>query len=96
MAQANFLQPARASLVEEWVEVIREEFPESAQGVDIAAFADGHINGYSVTAEIFTNMTDARRIAYAAWEQIFVLGQASVELMQEASRQIEDAQQESA
>jgi len=96
MAQANFLQPARASLVEEWVEVIREEFPESAQDVDIAAFADGHINGYSVTAEIFTNMTDARRIAYAAWEQIFVLGQASVELMQEASRQIEDAQQESA
>jgi multiple sugar transport system substrate-binding protein len=96
MAQANFLQPARASLVEEWVEVIREEFPESAQDVDIAAFADGHINGYSVTAEIFTNMTDARRIAYAAWEQIFVLGQASVELMKEASRQIEDAQQESA
>jgi multiple sugar transport system substrate-binding protein len=96
MARANFLQPARASLVEEWVEVIREEFPESAQDVDIAAFADGQINGYSVTAEIFTNMADARRIAYAAWEQIFILGQAPVELMREASRQIEDSQQESA
>jgi multiple sugar transport system substrate-binding protein len=96
MAQANFLQPARASLVEEWVGFVREEFPESARDVDIAAFADGHINGYSVTAEIFTNMADARRIAYAAWEQILTLGQAPVELMQEASRQIEDAQQESA
>jgi multiple sugar transport system substrate-binding protein len=95
MARANFLQPARASLVEEWVGVIREEFPESAQDVDIAAFADGHINGYSVTAEIFTNMADAKQIAYAAWEQIFILGQAPVELMQEASRQIEDSQQES-
>jgi multiple sugar transport system substrate-binding protein len=96
MAEANFLQPARASLLDDWVGFIREEFPESARDVDIEAFADGHINGYSVTAEIFANMDDARRIAYAAWEQIFILGVASVELIQEASLQIEEAQQETA
>jgi multiple sugar transport system substrate-binding protein len=96
MAEANFLQPARISLVGDWAGFIREEFPESARDVDIEAFADGHINGYSVTAEVFANMAEARRIAYAAWEQIFTLGQAPVELIQEASIEIEEAQRESA
>lgn len=92
MAHANFLQPARASLVEEWVRFIREEFPDKTKEVDIAAFADGHLNGYSVTAEIFPNMDDAKRIAYSAWDQIFTLGQAQVDGMRDVSRQIENAQ----
>ena len=92
MAQANFLQPARASLVEEWVGFIRQEFPEKGQDVDIAAFADGHINGYSVTAEIFTNMAEAKQITYDAWDQIFTLGQAPVSLMAEVCDQIQAEQ----
>jgi multiple sugar transport system substrate-binding protein len=55
MAKASFLQPARASLVDEWAAFVREEFPQKAKDVNIAAFADGHIKGYSVTAEIFAN-----------------------------------------
>jgi multiple sugar transport system substrate-binding protein len=92
MAKANFLQPARASLVDDWVAFIREEFPEKARDVDIAAFADGHINGYSVTAEVFANMDDARQLAYAAWDQIFILGQAPVALMVDVCQQIQAAQ----
>jgi multiple sugar transport system substrate-binding protein len=92
MAQANFLQPARASLVEDWVGYIREEFPEKAKDMDIAAFADGHVKGYSVTAEIFANMTDAKRIVYDAWEKIFTLGQAPVDIMKDVARQVEAAQ----
>ena len=92
MAQANFLQPARASLIEEWVSAIRQQFPERAREVDIAAFADGHVKGYSATAEIFANMADARRLARAAWEHIFTLGQARVDLMETTSRQIQAAQ----
>ena len=93
MARANFLQPARASLVDEWVGFIREEFPQKARDVDIAAFADGHLKGYSVVTEIFSNMEDAKRIAYAAWDQIFTLGQAPVERMKDVCRQIQEAQQ---
>jgi multiple sugar transport system substrate-binding protein len=93
MARANFLQPARASLVQEWVDFIRQEFPEQTQDMDIAAFADGQINGYSVTAEIFPNMAAAQRLASAAWQEIFVLGQTPVRQMIEVSRQIEAAQQ---
>ena len=93
MARANFLQPARASLVDDWVGYIREEFPEKAENMNIAAFADGHIKGYSVTGEIFTNMAEAQRIASAAWERIFTLGQAPVEQMQNVCLQIEAAQQ---
>ena len=92
MARANFLQPARASLVDEWVGYIREEFPEKSKDVDIAAFADGHIKGYSVTAEVFPNMGDATPIAYDAWDQILTFGQAPAEEMVSACRQIEESQ----
>ena len=92
MARANFLQPARASLVDEWAEFIREEFPEGARDVAIDAFADGHIKGYSVTAEVFNNMVDAERFAYNAWDQIFTLGQTSVDQMRAVCDLIEEAQ----
>ena len=92
MAKANFLQPARASLVDDWTAFIREEFPQKAKDVNIAAFADGHIKGYSVTAEIFANMDQAERLAYAAWHQIFTLGQVPVEQMRSVCQQIQAAQ----
>jgi multiple sugar transport system substrate-binding protein len=81
MAQASFLQPARASLVGEWVGFIRDEFPEKADEVDIAAFADGHLKGYSVTAEIADNMADVVQRTSAAWARIFTLGEAPVDEM---------------
>ena len=92
MARANFLQPARASLVDEWVSIIRDDFPEKAAEVDILAFADGHINGYSVTAEVFVNMKDARRIALDAWDRILTLGQSPLEDIRAACDQIQQAQ----
>jgi multiple sugar transport system substrate-binding protein len=92
MAKANFLQPARASLVDDWVGYIRDEFPGKAKDVDIAAFADGHIKGYSVTAEIFSNMQAARSLTYPAWDEIFTLGQTSLEEMVAVCQQIEEAQ----
>ena len=73
-------------------ELIREEFPIAAAEVDIAAFADGHLNGYSVTAEVFPNMADAAAIASAAWDRILTLGQGSVDEMEDVCAQIEAAQ----
>lgn len=95
MAQANFLQPARASLVGDWVEFIRQEFPAETKEMDIAVFADGHIKGYSVVAEIFPNMVEAKRIVYSAWDQIFLLGEQPVDLMKDISRQVDEAQKAS-
>jgi multiple sugar transport system substrate-binding protein len=92
MARANFLQPARISLVDAWSDVIREAFPGKITNRDIAAFADGHLKGYSVTAEVFANMADAKRLADAAWDQIFALGKAPVEQIKATCRQIEAAQ----
>ena len=94
MARANFLQPARASLVEDWVGFIRAEYPDQTKEMDIAAFADGHLKGYSVTAEIFPNMAEAKRLAYDAWDKIFTLGQAPVDIMKDVSDQIQNAQKE--
>lgn len=92
MARAAFLQPARESLVDEWASFIRDEFPEKAREVDIRAFADGHINGYSVTSEVFVNMNDAKAIAYDAWDRILTLGQSPVADIQTACDQIQRAQ----
>ena len=93
MARSHFLQPARASLVDEWVGFVRAEYPDKAKEIDIAAFADGHLKGYSVIAETFANQADAQRLAAPAWEKIFTLGQAPVDQIKAVSAQIEQAQQ---
>jgi multiple sugar transport system substrate-binding protein len=94
LARSGLLQPARASLVEDWAGFIRQEFPGKTEDLDITAFADGHRKGYSVVAEVAANMAEATRIANAAWDQIFTLGQSPVSLMEDAARQIEAAQRE--
>jgi multiple sugar transport system substrate-binding protein len=93
LARGGFLQPARASLVNDWVGYVRQQFPEKAKDVDIAAFAAGHIEGYSVTAEIFADMVAAKPVAYAAWDRVFTQGQGPVDEMKVACAQIEATQQ---
>jgi multiple sugar transport system substrate-binding protein len=93
MAKAQFLQPARASLVDEWIGFIRSEFPDQSKDLNIAAFADGQRKGYSVIGEAFANQADALRLTKAAWQQIFTLGQSPVGTITDVSRQIENAQQ---
>lgn len=92
MARAHFLQPARASIIEDWTRYIREAYPDKTQGIDLNAFADGHINGYSVTSEAFKNMVGVTKITDEAWESIFTLGSAPTSIMSEVCRQIEDIQ----
>lgn len=96
MARAHLLQPARASLVDEWIALAGEQYPDKAKEMNLAAFADGHLKGYSVTPEIFANQDEARRLATAAWEQIFTLGRARVTTMVDVSAQIEAAQKAAA
>ncbi len=93
MAKAQFLQPARESLVEEWVQFVRTEFPDKTKDLNIVAFADGHRKGYSVTGEEFANQADAERLASVAWQQIFTLGQAPVDILKDVSGKIEESQQ---
>jgi multiple sugar transport system substrate-binding protein len=93
MAKAQFLQPARESLVEEWVQFVRMEFPEKTKDLNISAFADGHRKGYSVTGEEFANQADAERLADTAWQQIFTLGQSPVDILKDISGKIEESQQ---
>ena len=93
MARAQFLQPARESLVEEWVQFVRTEFLDKTKDLNIAVFAHGHRNGYSVTGEEFANQADAERLAGPAWQQIFTLGQSPVDILTDVSEKIEESQQ---
>ena len=92
LARADFLQPARASLVDDWAGFIREEFPDKTRDIEIEAFTYGHTEQYSVTAEIFANQGDAQQLTYDAWEDIFTFGKAPVDLMKSICTQIEEAQ----
>jgi multiple sugar transport system substrate-binding protein len=92
MAQANFLQPARLSLLDDWVSIIRQEFPAQTRDLDLTVFAQGHMQGYSVVSEIFPNMTEAVPLVYSAWEKIFILGEQPVDLLKQVSLQVEQAQ----
>jgi multiple sugar transport system substrate-binding protein len=92
MAKIHYLQPARASLVDEWIGFMQADYPFRARDMNLAAFADGHRKRYSVVAEVFANQEDAQRIAREAWDKILVLGQAPVESLVATSQQIEEAQ----
>jgi ABC-type glycerol-3-phosphate transport system substrate-binding protein len=92
MAKADFLQPARASLVDAWITFIRSEFPEQAQELDLAAFADGHFKGYSVTVEIADNMAEVQPKVADAFDKIFTSGQASVGYLYTICAQINQLQ----
>jgi hypothetical protein len=72
--------------------LIRQEFPEKTKEMDIAVFAEGHLRGYSVVAEIFPNMVEAKQLVYSAWDQIFLLGERPVDLMKDISIQVQDLQ----
>jgi multiple sugar transport system substrate-binding protein len=92
MARTHLLQPARSSLIPEWVEMIQQEYPEKTKEVDIGAFADGQIKGYSVTAEIFPNMVGVVETAKETWDQIFTFGRIPVTEMREVCKKIEEIQ----
>lgn len=93
MARTHLLQPARKSLVVEWIDYVRQEYPDKAAGMNIVAFADGQIKGYSVIAETFPRMTGVGKITTDAWDEIFTLGQAQVSKMDEVCQQINLIQQ---
>ena len=93
MAKAAFLQPARASIVGDWIGYVREEFPAQTKDLDLAAFAEGQLQGYSVVAEIFPNMATAQTIAQDAWDQILTLGQAPTDSLIQAAKSIQAAQE---
>ena len=56
-------------------------------------FADGQRQGYSVTAEVFpSDQAAASRLAGAAWERIFILGEDPVSILVGVAAAIEEAQ----
>ncbi len=92
MARTGFFQPARASIVQDWIGYVREQFPDQTKDVDLGAFAEGQLKGYSVVAEIFPNMAAAQTLAQDAWDKILTLGQAPAASLSEVSQKIQAAQ----
>jgi len=92
LAKTDLLQPARASLIDDWIGFIQAEFPARAQDLDWAALTDGHLQGYSVTVEIADNMAEVEPQLSAIFEQIFTLGQVPVSKLKGICAQINQLQ----
>lgn len=90
MARANLLQPARNSLIDEWIRIAQTDFPSKTEDLDLAAFAEGSREGYSVTAEVFAKMSAVKRMIEDGWDQIFVLGVEPVALMRTISNKVDE------
>ncbi|HET7775618.1 MAG TPA: extracellular solute-binding protein [Azospira sp.] len=92
MARTNLLQPARSSLIPEWIDYIKKAYPQPTKDMNLDAFADGQIKGYSVTNEIFPNMVGVGEIAKDAWDRIYTLGKAPVTIMADVCTKIDAIQ----
>jgi multiple sugar transport system substrate-binding protein len=95
MARAHFLQPARQSIVSDWVGYIQKEFPDKTKDVNIAAFADGHIKGYSVITETFSNMLGVGDLSKATFDKIYTLGKSPVSEVSKLAAELEALQKTS-
>jgi len=93
-AKAQFLQPARLSLVPAWAEIIRAEYPDKTVDVDLEAFADGQEKGYSRVVETFLNQGEARPLLRESLDLIFTLGEQPVSYMADVCAEIEAVQTE--
>ncbi len=94
MAETSFLQPARAPLIDEWAAFVLADSPEGATDLDLEAFADGQVRGYSVTAEVFANMNGVRAATDTAFEDILTLNLApTAERLAQACVEIEALQE---
>lgn len=91
-AEAQFLQPARLSLVPAWADIIREVYPDATEDLDIEAFADGHEQGYSVVVETFANQGEVRPLLRESLDLIFTLGEEPVTYMSDVCAEIEAVQ----
>ena len=66
--------------------------PGFDQPEGIAAFADGHIQGYAVTPETAADMMTASRVMTNLMEQLITFGAGSVDLIKSAAAEINAAQ----
>ena len=92
MIRSHLLQPARASLVNEWLTEARNQYPEKTREINLEVFTEARVKGYAAAPEIFNQQEAAQQLAAAAWERIYTLGRAPVSLMSEVSAQIDAAQ----
>lgn len=94
MARVQLLQPARASLVTDWLQSLQQAYPEQTRDMTLAAFTEPRSYNYSVTPEIFADMDSARQITLPALEQILTFGKAPVASLRDVSARVQEAQQQ--
>ena len=88
MISHHLLPPARASLDEEWLAEVRNQYPSQTRDMDLEVFTRSE-PGSTVTPEVFADMNFARPLVEVAWNQIFNLKTAGLDSLINVALQIE-------
>jgi len=83
--------PARKSVVKEWPDILRKQWPE-LEPVTLEVVTDAFDMGYLTPAQQFRYQADAQPIIEAALERIWQVGDAGVEILDEVCEEVNKAQ----
>lgn len=83
IAKSNFLQPARLSLIDNYIQILREQAPSLKQ-VNLELFKEARERELGHPMELYWNQSIAEDILWPIFQQVFGLGEARVDAIAQA------------
>ena len=82
-AKAHFLQPARLSLMDDYIKILREQAPP-LEKVNLELFKEARERDLGYPMELYWNQSMAEEILKPAFQQVFGLGKAGADAITQA------------
>jgi ABC-type glycerol-3-phosphate transport system substrate-binding protein len=91
--KAHFLQPSRLSLMDAYLQILREQAP-ALENVNLELFKEARGEEIGVPMELHYDETTFTEIMKPVFEQVYDLGKAGVDAIAEASMEVTEALRE--
>jgi len=83
IAKADFLQPARLSLMDDYIQILREQAP-TLEKVNLELFKEARESNLGRPLELYWNQSVAEEIMKPVFQQVFGLGKGGVDAIAQA------------
>jgi ABC-type glycerol-3-phosphate transport system substrate-binding protein len=93
IAKAHFLQPARLSLMDDYIQILRQEKPV-LEDVNLELFKEAREGNLGVPMELHYDETTFMEIMRPVFEQVYDLGKAGVDAIEDACGEVTEALRE--
>lgn len=87
IAKAHFLQPARLSLMDDYLKILRQEKP-SLEKVNLEVLKEARERNLGYPMELYWNQPIAEEILKPVFQQVFGLGKAGVDAIAQACNEL--------